>query len=177
MRKISSVLLLMVGMLGLGWQDVNACGDKFLVVGHGARFQRGYCVMHPASILVYVNPKSKRAAAMGDPQLLDALKSAGHKPQTVSELGKFDNLLASNRFDIVLADMTDAAAVEQQLHISATKPLLLPIMYKPSKADLAAATQRYGAVLKAPDHLTHFLSVIDDVMKARHTGIRAAISE
>ena len=67
--------------------------------------------------------------------------------------------------------MDDAAAVEQQLHMSVAKPLLLPIMYKPSNADLAAAMQQYGAVLKAPDHVTHFLSVIDDAMKARKTGI------
>ena len=41
-------------------------------------------------------------------------------------------------------------------------------MYKSSEADIAAAMQQYGSVLKAPDKITYFLNVIDDVMKAAH---------
>jgi hypothetical protein len=174
MRKMLFVLLALAGTLGVGGQDVSACGDKFLLAGRGARFQRGYCAIHPASILVYANPKSGRAAAMGDPQFLNALKQAGHKPQMIAELGKFDDLIASGRYDIVLADFADAAVLEQHLKTTPSKSLLLPVMYKPSTADVAAATQHYGAVLKAPDKITHFLNVIDDVMKARQAGIRAS---
>ena len=127
MRKISLALFLIAGAFWLGSQSVSACGDKFLVVGRGARLQRAYCAIHPATILVYVNPKSERAASMGDPQFEKALTLAGHKPQVVSDLSKVSGLVGSGHFDIVLADFGDAAAVERQLATTSMKPALLPI--------------------------------------------------
>ena len=88
MRRVFFVLLLVTGTLVVSWNDVSACGDKFLLTGRGARLQHGYCALHPASILVYVNSKSGPAAAMRNPQFLNALKQAGHKPQVISDLAR-----------------------------------------------------------------------------------------
>jgi hypothetical protein len=177
MLRRSLSLLLLAGAVGLSWRDVSTCGDKFLLVGRLARFQRSYCALHPASILIYVNPKSHRATAMSDPEFLGALKLAGHKPETVTQQSKFADLFVSGRYDLVLAEFSDAPDLARQLEMATAKPLLLPIMYKANKTDLAAAAQQYGAVLSAPDRITHFLGVIDDVMKARQAAIRAANSE
>ena len=177
MRKAFFVVLVVAGALVVARSDVSACGDKFLLAGRGARFQRGYCALRPASILVYVNSKSGRAALMGDPHFLNALKQAGHKPQAIRDLGEFNDLIASGRYDLVLAEFADVAVLEQHLRTISSKPLLLPIMYKPSEADVAAATQQYGAILKAPNKITHFLNVIDDVMKAGQARTKAASGE
>jgi hypothetical protein len=170
LKNSLALLLIAAAFFCLGSQKVSACGDKFLVVGRGARLQRAYCAIRPATILVYVNPKSERAAAMRDPQFEKALTLAGHKPQIVSDLSKVGELVGAGHFDIVLADFADAAAVERQLGTAAMKPALLPIMYKPSETEITAAVQHFGAILKAPDRITHFLSVIDDVVKARQKG-------
>lgn len=175
MRRISIAGLLLAGVFSVGSHDVSACGDKFLLVGRGARYQRAYCALHPASILVYINPKSPRAGSMGSPEFLNALTLAGHKPQTVASLGRFVELLSAGpRYDIVLAEFPDAKALGLQLQPIAAKPLLLPIMYKPAKAEQTAAEQQFGTVLKAPDSIMHFLGVIDDAMKARLRAVKTA---
>jgi len=167
MRRNVLALLLIGTAFGISSEKATACGDKYLVVGRGARLQRAYCAVHPAAILVYVNPRSERAAAMGDPQFTKALTLAGHKTQALTDLSKVSGLVDSTRFDIVLVDFADAAAMERQLASASTKPSLLPILYKPSDAVMSAAMKQFGTVLKAPDRITHFLNIIDDVMKAR----------
>jgi hypothetical protein len=177
MRKMSFVLLAVVALSVVASPDARACGDKFLLTGRRARFQRAYCAIHPASILVYVNPKSSRAAAMRDPQFLNDLKMAGHKPQIVTEVGRLHELLAVASYDVILTELPDAGAIKQHLETSAPGAVLLPILYKPSNADLSLATQQYGTVLTAPDKMTHFLSVIDDVMRARRATTKVGTSE
>jgi len=52
---------LVVGGLALsasGSQAVSACGDKFLLVGRGVRFEQAYAAVHRASILIVVPIKS-----------------------------------------------------------------------------------------------------------------------
>jgi hypothetical protein len=170
MRMRSVAVLLFAAAISFAGDEASACGDKFLVVGRGSRLQRAYCAIRPASILVYVNHKSNRAKAMGDPQFHKALVQAGHKPQTINDLERLGDTVGAGEFDIVLADIDDAAAVERQLSAVDAKALLLPILYKPSAEEIATATKQFGTVLTAPDRVTHFLSVIDDAMKARQNA-------
>jgi hypothetical protein len=69
-RTVSFAALLAVGALLWGRSDVAACGDKFLLIGHGRNFQRAYNAIHPASLLIYINTKSTRAATLSEPQFL-----------------------------------------------------------------------------------------------------------
>ena len=76
------VLLVAAGAIGLqAGGDAFACGDKFVRVGRGARYQRGYVALHPASIVVYMG---SGATASGTLKGMEpALKAAGHKVVTV----------------------------------------------------------------------------------------------
>jgi hypothetical protein len=165
-----SVAVLVVACTISSAGDAGACGDKFLIVGRGSRLQRAYCAIRPASILVYINHKSNRAKAMGDPQFHKALVQAGHKSQTINDLERLGDRVGADQIDVVLADIADAAAVERQLSAVAPNALLLPILYKPSAEQIASATKQFGIVLTAPDRVTHFLGVIDDAMKARQNA-------
>jgi hypothetical protein len=60
-------------------EPLFACGDKFLLVGRGVRFQKAYAAIHPASILIVVPPKVVKNAAVRDGRLMTALKMAGHR--------------------------------------------------------------------------------------------------
>jgi hypothetical protein len=76
-------------------------------------------------------------------------------------------------------DVSDATALHDQENQKAVvKPTLVPILFKANKVEIAAAEKQFGAVLQAPDRITHFLSVIDDVMKARlsASGAKASIT-
>src|SRR3954467_1383427 len=56
----------------------QACGDKFLMVGRGARFQRAYASVYPGNVVIYARPSADPKAAIRDPQLHKALRQAGH---------------------------------------------------------------------------------------------------
>src|SRR5215467_2265544 len=83
----------------------NACGDKTLGLNRGVRFQRAYAASHPASILAYMRPNSGVSAAIKDLRLDSALKLAGHKVRVVVEPSAFQEALASDRYDLVVADV------------------------------------------------------------------------
>ena len=61
--------LLVVGILVLSGagpaSDLLACGDKFLVISRGTRFQRAI-VRRPANVLVYANTTSTLTQSLGN---------------------------------------------------------------------------------------------------------------
>ena len=177
MRRLYVTALLLVGLPFLDGSPATACGDKFLLVGRGARFQRAYAAVHPASILVYARPNADKTSSVADPQLLSALKLAGHKLQMLTDAAKVRDVLGAGGYDLVLTDFSDVAALDAQVQAAPSKPVLVPVMYKPTKAEVAAAEQQFACLLKASDRLSHSLGAIDDAMKVRVEGARARSSK
>lgn len=147
--------------------DLDACGDKFLRVGRSARFRR-YAAVHPASILIYT-PSNATPAGMKEFEAM--LKRAGHRPVSVGRSADVSSTLAGARFDLVIADYSDAASISRHVQASVSKPALLPILYKPSKATLTEAEQQYICLIR-PDAMTKYdaLAEIDRVMQRRATA-------
>jgi hypothetical protein len=166
MRKLCVVLLIAASCY-IASQDATACGDKFLFIGRGTRFGRTYAAIHPASILIYVNPNSPHAAVMRDPQLVSSLKQAGHRVRTVVDLHALSTSLNSDAVDIVLADFSDVTALDSRLETTLNRATLLPVLYRPTKEEASGAAQRFPFSVKAPDRATHILNVIDDLMTVR----------
>ena len=73
-----SVMLVVALVLSVSaWYPAAlACGDKFLMVGRGAKFQRAYASVHPGKILIFARPSTDAKAAIRDPQLHKALRQA-----------------------------------------------------------------------------------------------------
>jgi hypothetical protein len=144
MRRGITVAVLLVASIGAP-DTLFACGDKFVMVGRGVRFQHAYAAIHPASILVLLPPKSLKNAAVRDSRLQNALKMAGHRlelaqPETLADA------LRQRRFDIVLADPADVPALPD--------------------ADLAAGSKP-SVVAVRPQSVSDALKLVDDVMTAR----------
>ena len=78
MRAGMMALLLTIVTSMSNGAGIEACGDKFLLVGRGVKFQRAYAAIHPASILIYARPRTGAAMAIRDPNLQSSLKAAGH---------------------------------------------------------------------------------------------------
>ncbi|HET7710448.1 MAG TPA: hypothetical protein VFL80_00820, partial [Thermoanaerobaculia bacterium] len=72
MRKSLQTVILAVAALAASPQ-LWACGDKYLSVGRGARFQRGYVSTRPASVVVVARDVTARK------DFLTRLKLAGHR--------------------------------------------------------------------------------------------------
>lgn len=150
-----------------------ACGDKLLVLGRGVRFQRAYAAVHPASILIY---RPGASAVAKDVKEFDStLKDAGHKLQTVGDPASLADALAKGRFDLVLVDLAQAGAVASQVEASASKPRLVPLSFKATKADVAAAKQRFGSLLNIPSRSGEYLATIDRAMDSRVMSVKPGV--
>jgi hypothetical protein len=162
------VTLVLVGMAVVqGADNLQACGDKFLLVGRGVKFRQAYAAIYPASIVVYSRPQHSTAKATRDPRLLADLKAAGHRVTVAEDERTLANALASDRVDLVLTDVSDADRIAQQADTSPTHPKVLPVMFQPSKEEAKAIESRYSCRLTSSDRSDRYLSAIDDAMKSR----------
>jgi hypothetical protein len=150
----------------------RACGDKLLAIGHGVFFQRSYIAKRPASIIIYVGPRPNSAPTK-EPDLQASLKTAGHKPQLVTDEARLRELLQSGHIDLVLADYSEAGSLKRQTQASPSKPSVLPMLYKPSKTEFVAASKVYPFVLKTPSKGGEYLLAIDEAMKERERRSRS----
>jgi len=138
--------LIVLGLLLFGtitW----ACGDKLMLV-MGSRSSQ-IKPFHPASILVYPG-RSASAALMRGFQSLPAFRKAGHRFQLVEDSAGLADALKAGKYDVVVADVADANELNQQVSSSASKPILLPVAFKASKAEQSTAQKKYHCLLKAP---------------------------
>ena len=68
---------------------------------------------------------------------------------------------------MVLVDFADLGGITRLLQSAPSKPVIVPILFKPSKAELAAAQKEYKFALKAPAEEFQYLTAIDEAMKLR----------
>ncbi len=161
-RRFCLVLLTLVTVACIR-ADVRACGDKFLRVARSARF-RAYASLHPSSILVY----APRWTNSGIQEFERILKRGGHRPVTVMTAEAMSQAFAGGKYDLVITSYQDAAAVSRELDGLASRPALLPVVYKARKAETAAAEAAYRCVLK-PDRMTQIeaLEEVDRLLELR----------
>ncbi len=150
-----------------GATDTQACGDKFLRVGRGARYQRAYVAAHSATILLLARPGSSVAASLRE--LEPALKRAGHKPVLVEDASAVAPALGRERFNIILADLKDVSSVESAAKADGRVDLL-PLLDQPTPAARASATQDYRCVADTPGKKAQVLAEIDEIMEIALKG-------
>ena len=156
---------LCAGAILLGTNDIQACGDKFPLIGRVIKYQHAYGAAHPGRILFYMSSPAMVAAAR-DLQLETTLTAAGHKLQIVRDARILEEALRAQSYDLVLGDPADAAVIDR-LATGRAKPVFVPILYNATKVSLASMERQYSTFLKAPDKSRHPLSVIDEALKAK----------
>ena len=92
----------------------HACGDKFLMVGRGAKFQRAYASVYPGKVLIFARPSTDAKAAIRDPQLHKALRQAGHAVSVIEDWALLEQALKSVPVDLVLVDVAEAEKLQQR---------------------------------------------------------------
>jgi hypothetical protein len=153
--------------------DLQACGDKFLAVGRGIRFQKAYAAIHPASILILLPAKSVNDAALRDSRLHTALKMAGHKVDIVQPTANLSDVLNRSRYEIILAERVDVPSIPNVTPAGGAKPTVIAVIEDRVPGD-AVAPASVGRVLRTPQPLPQILNFLDDVMKERVDSARRA---
>jgi hypothetical protein len=166
MRKRIGVIV-GIALTSMTWGPAEACGDKFLLVGRGVRFQRAYAAVHPANILIYARSTTDADHAIRDPQFQKTLRQAGHQLSVIEDAALFQHALRLSSFDIVLADLIEAPAIDPLVTTSPSRPKAMYVEY-PTGSTKALASQ-FMCELKAGDRATRFLDRIEDEMKTRRT--------
>lgn len=146
----------------------EACGDKFLRVGRGARYQRAYVAVHPASLLLLARPGSSVAASLRE--LEPTLKRAGHKPVVVKDAAAVPEALERGHFNIVLTDIKDVPSLEGAARKTGTHVDVLPFIDEPTPEARASAAAGYRCVAEVPGKKADVLGKIDEIMELALKG-------
>jgi hypothetical protein len=173
MKAWLALMVAGVAVAAAGSQALSACGDKFLLVGRGVRFEQAYAAVHPASILIVLPVKNVKSAAVGDSRLLTVLKNAGHRVEVIQRPANLADALNRSRHDIILAEQPEASALRDIAPTAGqAKPSIIGVLENPSPAALTDARQKLEYTLPTPTSLAHILNLMDDVMKARLDSAR-----
>lgn len=172
MRKtlISAALLSVAAFLSSPM--ARGCGDRTLAILNGVRYGQAFKAPRPASILIYTAGTSGAALAK-DAKLQEALQEAGHKLQAVSDRGALQQMLTSGKYDVLLADLSGAAALAPDVQAAPSHPTVVPVASNPDKAARNLAAQQHAPLLKVPGKAAEFFATIDEVMKRRGSRARS----
>jgi hypothetical protein len=160
MLRTISIFVAIAAAAGAFSPVLQACGDKFLMVGRGARFQRVYASVHPGKVLIYARPSTDNKAAIRDPQLHKALRQAGHAVSAIEDWTLFEQALKTVPVDVVLVDFAEADRIQPVLAAASTRP-------DPLYVAAASGVAPPICKLKANDRPVRFLDEVENVMKAR----------
>ncbi len=131
----------------LGTSAVFACGDKLMLLAGSARFRQVFAGSRPATILAYSRQNSSVHGLVKD-----------------LEHTTLDEALKTGKFDLLLVDAADAEGLEPQARSAPSRPLVLPVVYKSTKAEAKSVERKFHCVLKAPSSPDRYLAAIDEAM-------------
>ena len=164
MKKLVLIAGFAGAVLGMAG-DVLACGDKLVVVGRGKpKRLKG---VQEAAILVYADPAGALPAALDEGNLRKDLERAGHRIRSVSTRQELDTALDTGTYDLLMTDFKHAASVEAEARAAKSHPTVLPTLYNPSPADVAAAEKQYQCVMRAPGKQKDYLAVVNEALAER----------
>lgn len=169
MRKLVMALLLLA-TAALTVSAAFACGDHLMLLARGARFGQVFRHAHAVSILAYTRQNSSVPAVVRDLELQPALKEAGDKLQAVEDRTALNEALRTGKYDVLLADVTDAEVLKEQVRTAPSTPIVLPVVFESTKAEETAVGKKFQCVLKAPGKADHYMAAIDKAMELKLKG-------
>lgn len=161
MRKFILVLIASTVTFS-GIKLADACGDKTMRVKSGLRY-RQIASKHPSSILIHTAALPAGKAA----QLRDFLKDIGHKATAFDDVNRLSDDLKTGQYDLVLTALAEAPNLQKQVESFTPKTMVVPVMFKRTKVEEAAAARQYKVIVKNPTGGEDFLYAIYQVMKSR----------
>lgn len=165
-RCFTAAMLLLASLPTAGGSDLSACGDKSLAV-NGIRRQRALAARYPASVLIYTPSASRLNGAARELDLLRMLRWVGHTYREVTSETDLQVQVDSGHYNVLLADIADAAALQARFESSASRVVIVPVLYKPTKAEAAEAAKQGRFLIKAPGRAAQYLTTIAEAVASR----------
>jgi hypothetical protein len=166
-------MIALIGVAGLfAGPSLLACGDKFLVAGRGARFQREGA---RSTIVIYAPLSSTLRGGPGNLSVDAVLSRAGYHPAVVASPEELGRLLKDGNTGIVLLDIADAGTVEKLVPAAPAGPVILPVINNGSRQEMTAARKTYGVALKSPASGDALLDAVDEAVDLRTKSGKLAL--
>jgi hypothetical protein len=115
----------------------------------------------PLEILIYGNSSSRAIAAVSKDDFSSTLETVGHKVTKCDDAKSCNTVLATGRFDVVLADPSDAANLK-----ASNASGILPVAIKPNKEELKLLKDQYATAFDASRDALRLLPLLSKAMKA-----------
>lgn len=161
------MLLGILGILTLAGEAL-ACGDKLVVVGRGMRPQRTNASPQRGALLLYASSGGSVSRILEEGRFRKEIERAGHRVRSVTTHEELHAALGTGSYDLVLADIKTVPQVEVEAKAGASKATVLPTLYNPSDAELAAAREQFQCVLgKSPNRQQDYLAVVNEALALR----------
>jgi hypothetical protein len=165
MRCLLRVFIILAVVTGAPFS--NACGDKLLVLGRALRFST-LSSGRPVAILAYAPQGSIVSAVVNEPQWRAAMDKGKHRLKIVQELEGVVTSLSSDRYDLVLVSLSDAAQVKQRIQSTSLVAVIVPALQSsPSREAVRGAEKEYGVVIKSESKGKAYLSDISKAVELR----------
>jgi hypothetical protein len=164
-------MLLLASLLATRGADLSACGDKSLAAG-GIRMQRALAARYPASVLIYTPSASRLNRAARELDLQKTLRLVGHTYREVANETDLQAQVDSGHYNILLADIADAPALQARFDSSVSRVVIVPVLYKPTKAEAAEAAKQRRFLIKAPGRAAQYLTTIAEAVASRGATAR-----
>ncbi len=147
-----------------------ACGDKLMLMMRlrVAQLNLG----HPVTILAYDQRDLPSSAFVRQIQSQPAVQKAGHRFQFIEDTARLDDALKTNKYDLVMADLSVADQFSQRANSSPFRPVVLPVAYKTTKAENSAAEKKFHCLLKTPGGSSDYFEAVDEALQWKAKAAR-----
>jgi len=165
MRRLAHIVSWCTALVLLAAVPASGCGDKVLALGRALRLR--YVAKHSASILLYLPPGTAASAATSETSLQTALTTSSKVLRVVKDGPQLSQALQAGKYDLLVTDPGDAPDIEQQLQSMSLHTVVVPLLYKGSKAQVKELAKHYHVILKAPSKTDSYFLALDEAMEIK----------
>src|SRR5512133_1609603 len=133
MRRLVGAITCGCVLLVTATTSVMGCGDKVLALGRAVKLR--HVSSRSASILLYLRAGTPAAAAVSDLPFQSALKKSSQVVKIVNSASELEEALNRGKYDLIVTDPQDARVVEQQLQMTWSHTVVIPLLYQSTKAE------------------------------------------
>lgn len=162
--------LLIIGFLSS--HLAYGCGDKLLVLGRPLMF-----TSRPAAILAYAPPGSSLQSLLSSSQWTGAIAKGKHHLRIVQTPEQLAQVLKTERFDMILAGLAEAAPLRAQTATTSYPVVVVPLIDSGSRDAFRSAEREYGVVMKEVAKSGDYLSAIGRAIELHDRRVEAAARE
>ncbi len=132
-----------------------------MVSGRGPSLASIHRPPRPLEILIFGNSSSSAIAAVSTENFSSTLTMVGHKVTKCDNPTACAQAMATEKFDVVLADPSDAASLK-----GTAGPRVVPVAMKPSKDALGKLKADYSEAFDASRDALRLLPILVKITKA-----------